>query len=82
MEENQNVKRGRGRPKKYSTEEERKDAVRKQKSKHMLNKEWYCDICNTGINYTLAGKHCHLNKKKHMLNKIEINIVEKLRHNT
>ena len=66
--ENQNVKRGRGRPKKYSTEEERKDAVKRQKSKYMLNKDWYCDICNTGRNYTLAGKHCHLNTKKHIKN--------------
>ena len=32
----------------------------------MLGKEWYCDICNTGINYTLAGKHCHLKTKKHI----------------
>ena len=29
----------------------------------MLNKEWYCDICKTGHNYTLAGKHCHLQRK-------------------
>jgi len=66
--ENQNVKRGRGRPRKYSTEEERKEVIKRQKSKYMLNKEWYCDMCNTGRNYTLAGKHCHLNTKKHIKN--------------
>ena len=66
--ENHNVKRGRGRPPKYSTEEEKKDAIKKQKSKYMLDKEWYCNICNTGRNYTLAGKWCHLNTNKHKKN--------------
>ena len=66
--DNQNVKRGRGRPPKYSTEEERKDAMRKNKTAYMLEKEWYCNICNTGINYTLAGKHCHMKTKKHIKN--------------
>ena len=42
----------------------------------MLNKEWYCDICNTGRNYTLAGKWCHLNTKKHIKNVHEINMKE------
>ena len=36
--DNQNVKRGRGRPPKYSTEEERKDAMRKNKTAYMLEK--------------------------------------------
>ena len=75
--ENQNVKRGRGRPPKYSTEEEKKEAIKKQKSKYMLDKEWYCNICNTGRNYTLAGKHCHLNTIKHRLNN-EINDMKKI----
>ena len=66
--ENENVKRGPGRPKKYSTEEEKKNALRQQKTKYMLNKEWYCDVCNTGCNYTLAGKWCHLNTKMHKNN--------------
>ena len=84
--ENQNVKRGRGRPPKYSTEEEKKEAIKKQKSKYMLDKEWYCNICNTGRNYTLAGKHCHLKTKKHRRNTNIINLREKLnnimqRHN-
>ena len=61
--ENQNVKRGRGRPKVF-TDEERKN----HKTTYMLNKEWYCDVCKNGINYTLAGKWCHLNKKIHKKN--------------
>ena len=73
MEKN-NIKRGRGRPR-ILTDEERKN----NKTKCMLGKEWYCDICNTGINYTLAGKHCHLKTKKHIKNnsiqKMMINIL-------
>ena len=34
----------------------------------MLNKDWYCDICRNDINYTLAGKFCHLKTKKHKKN--------------
>ena len=66
--ENQNFKRGCGRPKKYLTEEDKKNAYRPQKTYYMLNKEWYCDICNTGCNYTLAGKWCHLSTKRHKKN--------------
>ena len=69
--ENQNVKRGRGRPKVF-TDEERKN----HKTTYMLNKEWYCDIYKTGRNYTLAGKSCHLKTKKHIKNVHEINIKE------
>ena len=53
-----------------STEEDRKDALRRQKSKYMLDKEWYCDICKTGRNYTLAGKHCHMKILKHQKNSV------------
>ena len=56
--ENSNIKRGRGRPKLY-TAEERKN----HKSTYMLNKPWYCDVCKTERNYTLAGKSCHLKTK-------------------
>ena len=66
--ENQKIKRGPGRPKKYSTEEDKKEAVKQQKSKYMLKKEWYCDVCKNGLNYTLAGKWCHLNTNKHKKN--------------
>jgi len=58
--ENQNVKRGRGRPRVFS-DEERKN----HKTTYMLGKEWYCDVCKNGKNYTLAGKSCHLKTKKH-----------------
>ena len=60
MEENNDIiKRGRGRPR-ILTDEERKN----NKTKYMLEKEWYCERCKTGINYTLAGKHCHLKTEK------------------
>ena len=68
--ENHNVKRSPGRPKVYLTEEARKEALKKSKTKYMLDKEWYCDICKTGRNYTLAGKHCHLKTIKHQKNSI------------
>ena len=68
--ENQNVKRGRGRPVIYN-DEERKKAITKSKTKYMLKKEWYCDVCKTGINYTLAGKWCHMKTKKHQKNIIQ-----------
>ena len=56
--EDKTIKRGRPR---VLTAEERK----KNKSKYMLNKEWYCRTCNNNKNYTLAGKTCHLKTKKH-----------------
>ena len=57
--ENQNVKRGRGRPKIFTAEE-----LKNKKTAYMLNREWYCDICKSGINYSLVGKHSHLKTKK------------------
>ena len=71
---NQNVKRGRGRPPMYSTEEERRDAIRRSKSKYMLNKEWYCETSKTGRNYSMAGKHSHLKTLKHQKNTNAINM--------
>ena len=53
------IKRGRGRPR-ILTDQERIN----HKTTYMLNKEWYCDICRTGRNYSLAGKSCHLKTKK------------------
>ena len=50
------------RPRKYSTEEERKKAIKQTKTKYMLNKEWRCPTCNNH-NYTLAGKWHHLKTK-------------------
>ena len=61
--ENKNIKKVRGRPKVLTVQE-----WRNNRTSYMLNKEWYCDICNTGRNYTLAGKFCHLKTKKHARN--------------
>ena len=61
-------KNKRGRPKVYFTEKDRKEALKKSKTKYMLNKEFYCDVCKNGINYTLAGKWCHLKTKRHKKN--------------
>jgi len=58
-----NDKRGRGRPRIFTDDERRQ-----RKTTNMLNVEWYCDICKTGRNYTLAGKTCHLKTKKHQKN--------------
>ena len=59
----QEVKRGR--PPIYHTEEAKKEAIKQSKTRYMLKKEWYCNICNNDINYSLAGKFCHLKTKKH-----------------
>ena len=80
--DNQNVKRGRGRPNgihtpiKYFTEEERKQAITQSKTKYMVNKEWCCDVC-AGHNYTLAGKTKHLKTKKHKDN-VKKNFMKKI----
>lgn len=50
--------KSRGRPR-VLTDQQRKE----NKSKYMLNKEWYCRMCNK--NYTLADKHSHIKTKKH-----------------
>ena len=34
----------------------------------MLNKEWYCDAFNTGINYSLSGKWKYIKSKMHQKN--------------
>ena len=52
----------------YATEEERMKALRASIHKYQKNKEWYCDICCNGKNYTARGKHSHLNTKKHKKN--------------
>ena len=56
-----------GRPIKYFTEEAKKQATTKTKTKYMMNKEWRCNICDNH-NYKLAGKWHHLNTKKHQQN--------------
>ena len=67
-----NNKKKRGRPPKYSTEEERKRAIQKSKNKHITNKEWICNCCG-GHNYTMACKWRHLRTKKHLKNSQSIN---------
>ena len=56
-----------GRPRKYFSEEERKQANRPTKTKYMLNKEWIFSVCGNR-DYSLAGKWSHLKTKKHMRN--------------
>ena len=59
------------RPKFYTNDHDRKKALTKSKSKYMMNKQWFCSICNESNgnkNYTLAGKTCHLKTKKHLRN--------------
>ena len=34
----------------------------------MRNEAWYCDICDNGKNYTLAGRRFHMKTKKHNQN--------------
>ena len=53
--------------KKYFTDEERKNAIREQKRKYIINKPWICEYCDNH-NYTLSGIHCHLKTIKHKNN--------------
>ena len=73
MENQQNVKRGRDRPRKLTDEERIKN-----KTTYMLNKPWYCEICKIGRNYTLAGKSCNLKTIKYRQNVNELNIMNKI----
>ena len=66
--ENFETKKARGRPRLYTKEERIKN-----KTSYMLNKPWYCDVCNNGKNYSLAGKTCHLRTAKHFMNLTEDN---------
>ena len=56
--DNQKVKKEKVRPYFYKTDEERKDAIRRSKTRYMLSKIWYCEVCNH--EYCLAGKTQHL----------------------
>ena len=63
--------------KKYKTEEERKDAIRRSKTCYMLSKIWYCEVCDR--EYCLAGKTQHLKTIKHnenLLNRLELDHLE------
>jgi len=54
----------------YATEEERMKALRASRNKYQKNKEWYCDICKNGKNYTNGGKTTHQKTKKHLQNSL------------
>ena len=51
---------------------------RKYDNHRLYNKEWYCDVCNNGKNYTLRGKWSHLGTKKHECNYFAANSLIKL----
>ena len=52
------MKKEKARPYFYKTEEERKDAIRRSKTRYMLSKIWYFEVCDH--EYCLAGKTQHL----------------------
>ena len=56
-----------GRPIKYFSEEERRQANRRSNTKYMVNKQWLCPDCGNR-DYSLAGKWTHLRSKKHIRN--------------
>ena len=63
--------------KKYKTEEERKDAIRRSETHYMLSKTWYCEVCDH--EYCLDGKTQHLKPIKHnenLLNWLELDHLE------
>ena len=70
------MKKEKARPYFYKTKEKRKDAIRRSKTRYMLSKIWYCEVCNRG--YCLAGKTQHLKTIKH--NKNFLNRPIKLDH--
>ena len=53
---------------KYETNEERLLAIKTSKTKYMLNKPWFCSICDNGHEYSLAGKWMHIKSLKHQEN--------------
>ena len=50
----------------YETEEERKQARRRNQAKLMRESKWYCEVCQR--EYTLGGKNMHLKTAKHSKN--------------
>ena len=57
----------------YKTEEERLAALRASRNKYQKNKEWYCDVCKNGKNYTNGGRTKHEQTKKHQRNLLDGN---------
>ena len=64
---------------KHFTEEERKDAIPRLKTRYMVNKKWICIVCDNH-DYTLSGKCKHLctRKLKDTVNRITMG---KINHN-
>ena len=63
--------------KKYKTEEERKVAIRRSKTRNMLSKIWYYEVCDR--EHCLAGKTQHLKTvkyNKNLLNRLELDHLE------
>ena len=50
----------------HKTEEERMEARRRNQAKLMRESKWYCEVCQR--EYSLGGKHMHLNTAKHFRN--------------
>ena len=59
-------KRGPGRPKKYFTDKERKQADKRYVKECMERKSYYCHFCDHA--YHMASKSKHLKSKKHIRN--------------
>ena len=66
-------KRGHGRPKKYFTDEERKQADKRYVKKCMENNPFHCGVCDRM--YHMARKSKHLKSKKYIRN-LEKNVGE------
>lgn len=62
----QKPKCGRGRPKKYFTEEERKKADRGYVKRCMENNPYYCSVCDH--TYHMDSKSKHIKSNKHIRN--------------
>ena len=63
--------------KKHKTEGERKDTIRRSKTRYMLSKIWYCEVCDR--EYCLTGKTQHLKTVKHnknLQNRLELDHLE------
>ena len=50
------------------SDEERIEHIRASKTKYMVNKSWFCDVCKNNKDYKLAGKWTHMKSKKHIKN--------------
>ena len=60
------AKSGPGRPKKYSTDEERRLAYNEQVKACMSRNPFYCNVCDH--RYHMASKSKHLRTTKHIKN--------------